>query len=156
MLHLSEAKYVLDTNIFINMQRRYPPDVIVFSSLWVKIEEAIDSGIIISCDEVLDELRIGSDDLLKWAKQRRGAFLTSGKDIQLIVRDILRTYPELLTGTKKANNADPFVIALAIYKGCTLVSDEAWAGKGNPVAIPNVCKAYDVRLIKFIDFLREI
>ena len=136
------------------MQRHHPLDV--FGSLWAKMSDAIDSGIVISCEEVLDELSIGNDDLIKWAKLRNGAFLTSGADIQRIVREILQKYPALVTGTRKANSADPFVIALARQKGYTLVSDEAWAGNGQPIKIPNVCEAYGVRLIRFVDFLREV
>ena len=151
---MSNARYVLDTNVFINMQRHYPLDVV--GSLWAKMADIIDDGTVVSCGEVLDELSIGDDDLIKWAKLRNGTFLTSGADIQRIVREILQKYPALVTGTRKANSADSFVIALAKQKGCTLVSDEAWAGNGQPIKIPNVCEAYGVRLIKFVDFLREV
>ena len=154
MLLLSGAKYVLDTNVFINMQRHHPLDV--FGSLWTKMADIIDDGIVISCGEVLDEISIGNDELIKWAKLRDGAFLMSGADVQRIVREILQKYPDLVTGTRKANNADPFVIALAKQKGYTLVSDETWTGNGQPVKIPNVCEVYGVRLIKFVDFLREV
>ena len=118
--------------------------------------DIIDGGIVISCDEVLDELSIGNDSLLQWAKQRKGAFISSGPDIQRMVREILQKYPTLVTGSRKSNGADPFVIALAKLKNCTLVSDETRAGNGQPVKIPNVCEAYGVRLIKFVDFLREV
>jgi hypothetical protein len=136
------------------MQRLYPLDVV--GSLWTKIAEAIDSGTVVSCDEVFTEISIGDDELIEWAKLRKEAFLTSGLDVQRMVRDVLLKYPGLVTGTRKANSADPFVIALAKQKDCTLVSDETWAGDGQPVKIPNVCALYGVRLIKFIDFLREI
>jgi hypothetical protein len=107
-------------------------------------------------NEVLDELSIGNDALLQWAKQRNGAFVPSGAEVQRIVRDILQKNPTLVTGSRKSNNADPFVIALAKSKNCTLVSDETWAGVGQPVKIPNVCESHGVRLIKFVDFLREV
>lgn len=151
---MKDAKYVLDTNVFINMQRHHPLDV--FGSLWTKMADIIDAGIVISCDEVFDELSIGNDSLLQWARQRKGAFISSGPDIQRMVREILQKYPTLVTGSRKSNGADPFVIALAKLKNCTLVSDETWAGDGQPVKIPNVCDAYGVRLIKFVDFLREV
>jgi len=154
VLLLKDPKYVLDTNVFINMQRHHPYDV--FGSLWMKMADIIDGGIVISCDEVLDELSIGNDSLLQWAKQRKDAFISSGPDIQRMVREILQKYPTLVTGSRKSNGADPFVIALAKLKNCTLVSDETRAGDGQPVKIPNVCEAYGVRLIKFVDFLREV
>ena len=67
------AKYVFDSNIFINLQRRQPLDV--FPSLWVKIGELMDDGTIISSQEVYDEIMIGGDDLEKWAKARQKCFL---------------------------------------------------------------------------------
>ena len=73
---MSNVKYVLDANVFINMQRHHPLDV--FGSLWAKMADAIDSGSVISCSEVFDELSKGDDDLIKWAKLRKAAFLTSG------------------------------------------------------------------------------
>jgi len=127
-------KYVLDTNVFINMQRHHPLDV--FGSLWDKMAIAIDEGAVVSSDEVFDELSIGNDALLQWAKQRNGAFISSGADVQRMVRDILQKHPALVTGTRKANGADPFVIALAKLKGCILVSDEVRAGYRQPVKIP--------------------
>lgn len=151
---MNKAKYVLDTNVFINMQRHHPFDV--FGSLWTRMAEVIDSGTAVSCDVVLDEISIGNDALVHWAKQRNGAFIAGGEDVQHMVREILQKYPDLVTGTRKANDADPFVIALAKLKDCTLVSDESWAGNGQPVKIPNVCEAYNVRLVKFVDFLREM
>ena len=51
------AKYVFDSNIFINLQRRQPIDV--FPSLWEKIGELMDNGTIISSREVYDEIMIG-------------------------------------------------------------------------------------------------
>ena len=69
------AKYVFDSNIFINLQRRQPLDV--FPSLWVKIGELMDDGTIISSQEVYDEIMIGGDDLEKWAKARQKCFLPS-------------------------------------------------------------------------------
>lgn len=151
---MKNAEYVLDTNVLINMQRHHPLDV--FGSLWAKMAAVIDEGAVISCEEVLDELTIGNDDLLDWAKQRNEAFVPSGVETQQIVRDILKKHPSLVTGSRKANSADPFVIALAKIKDCTLVSDETRAGVGQPAKIPNVCEAYGVRVIKYVDFLREM
>ncbi len=101
---MKDPKYVLDTNVFINMQRHHPYDV--FGSLWIKMADIIDGGIVISCDEVLDELSIGNDSLLQWAKQRKDAFISSGPDIQRMVREILQKYPTLVTGSRKSNGAD--------------------------------------------------
>ena len=51
------AKYVFDSNIFINLQRRQPIDI--FPSLWNRIGELKKDGTIISSQEVYDEIMIG-------------------------------------------------------------------------------------------------
>lgn len=66
------AKYVFDSNIFINLQRRQPLDI--FPSLWNKIGELMDAGIIISSQEVYDEIIIGGDDLENGQSLVRRAF----------------------------------------------------------------------------------
>lgn len=151
---MNNTKFVFDSNVFINMQRHHPQDV--FGSLWLKISEAFEKGMVISSAEVLDELRVGDDALVVWANQRKFAFIRSGYEIQNLVRSILLRFPDLVTGSRKSNSADPFVIALAKHRNCILVSDETMAGNGQPVKIPNVCIAYDVKQIKYIDFLRAL
>ena len=67
------AKYVFDSNIFINLQRRQPIDI--YPSLWSRIGELMDEGTIVSSQEVYDEIMIGGDDLEKWAKSRKECFV---------------------------------------------------------------------------------
>ena len=57
------AKYVFDSNIFMNLQRRQPIDI--YPSMWNKLGELITLGIIISSQEVYDEIAVGGDDLEK-------------------------------------------------------------------------------------------
>ena len=45
------AKYVFDSNIFINLQRRQPIDI--YPSLWSRIGELMDEGTIVSSQEVM-------------------------------------------------------------------------------------------------------
>lgn len=66
------AKYVFDSNIFMNLQRRQPIDI--YPSLWNKLGELMTSGIIISSQEVYDEIAVGGDELEKWAKSRKEYF----------------------------------------------------------------------------------
>lgn len=116
------AKYVFDSNIFINLQRRQPIDI--FPSLWNKIGELMSDGTIISSQEVYDEIMIGGDDLEKWAKARKEFFLPSDVPIQQEVRTILSTHRGLVEGGSKKNSADPFVVALAKQENCKVVTEE--------------------------------
>ena len=90
------AKYVFDSNIFINLQRRQPIDV--FPSLWEKIGELMDNGTIISSREVYDEIMIGGDDLEKLATKRKECFLLPDVPVQQEVRTILFSHRGLLEG----------------------------------------------------------
>ena len=147
------AKYVFDSNIFINLQRRQPLDV--FPSLWAKIGELMDDGTIISSQEVYDEIMIGGDDLEKWAKARQKCFLPSNIPVQQDVRAILSTHRGLIEGGKKKNSADPFVIALAKQQNCKVVTEEVPTHNMNSPKIPDVCAAYNIECIDFIAFARE-
>lgn len=90
------AKYVFDSNIFINLQRRQPIDI--FPSLWNRIGELMKDGTIISSQEVYDEIMIGGDDLEKWAKARKEYFLQSSVSVQQEVREILSSHRGLVEG----------------------------------------------------------
>lgn len=148
------AKYVFDSNIFINLQRRHPIDV--FPSLWDKIGELMDSGIIISSQEVYDEIMVGGDDLEKWVQSKKQCFYPSDVSIQTQVRDILSTHRGLVEGGKKKNSADPFVIALAKHKNCKVVTEEKPTNNPKSPKIPEVCKAYNINYIDFVGLAREL
>lgn len=147
------AKYVFDSNIFINLQRRQPIDI--FPSLWNKIGDMMDEGIIISSQEVYDEIMIGGDDLEKWVKARKERFLPSSVPVQQEVRKILLSHRGLVEGGNKKNSADPFVVALAKQEQCKVVTEEVRTRNAKSPKIPDVCDAYQIECIDFIRFARE-
>lgn len=147
------VKYVFDSNIFINLQRRQPLDV--FPSLWQKISEMMQKRIIVSSREVYDEIVIGDDDLVKWVKERKESFLPSDIPIQQEVRTILSSHRGLIESGKKKNSADPFVIAIAKQYNCKVVTEEAPTHNVISPKIPDVCLAYQVDCINFVSFARE-
>lgn len=108
------AKYVFDSNIFMNLQRRQPIDI--YPSLWNKLGELMTSGIIISSQEVYDEIAVGGDELEKWAKSRKEYFLPSDVAIQSEVRTILQNYRGLVEGGKKKIKYTTLHRFLLLYK----------------------------------------
>ena len=148
------AKYVFDSNIFINLQRRQPIDI--YPSLWSRIGELMDEGTIVSSQEVYDEIMIGGDDLEKWAKSRKECFVPSSVPVQQEVREILATHRGLVEGGTKKNSADPFVIALAKQEHCKVVTEEVRTRNEKAPKIPDVCDAYQVEGIDFVHFAREV
>lgn len=148
------TKYVFDSNIFMNLQQRQPIDV--YPSVWEKISELMKGGIIISSQEVYEEILVGEDYLSEWAKQRNEYFLPTDEETQKVVRDILLMHRGLVEGGKKKNNADPFVIAVAKINGCTIVSEETPTNNPNSPKIPDVCSNLGINCINFVSFSREM
>lgn len=147
------CKYVFDSNIFINLQRRQPIDI--YPSLWNKISEMMIDGTIISSQEVYDEISIGGDELEKWARERKDYFLPSDMKVQKGVREILQKHRGLVECGKKKNSADPFVISLAKEKECKVVTEEVRTRNSDSPKIPDVCDDYNIGCLDFVGFARE-
>lgn len=104
--------YSFDTSAILEGWRRsYPPDL--FPSLWAKIEQSIDDGILVASEEVMEDLGKKADDVLAWAKERRRMFQPLTEDIQKAASEILMEFERLVDSRTDRSRADPFVIALA-------------------------------------------
>ncbi len=147
------AKYVLDANVLIYLNRHQPIDV--YPSVWMKLGELFRGGVLISSHEVFEEIAIGKDGLFEWIKDFEDSFLPSDENIQMCVRGILQTHRMLVEGGRKNNNADPFIIAVAKEMNCTVVTDESMSGEQQPPKVPNVCADLHIKCINTIQFMRE-
>lgn len=155
MVLLMAAKYVFDSNIFIELHRSQPEDS--YPSVWKKIDELMADGTIVSSMEVFDELAIGGDELFEWAKKRKEYFIPSDVSVQKRVREILAADRGLVEGGGKTNNADPFVIALAQEMSGVVVTGEKRSKNAQTTPkIPDICIKYNIRCTNFIGFVREL
>lgn len=151
--------YCIDTNALIDLWRRYyPPDI--FPSLWEKLEKLISIGCLIAPREVFRELESQEDELLEWAKKRKGMFKVLDHHQVSLAKDILKNFPKLVDVNKTIPEADPFVIALVKSKGGTVITSEQpanlYANPGARPKIPDVCEHYKVKCIhRFPEFFRE-
>lgn len=146
--------YSVDTSAFINPWRRtYPPDV--FPPLWEEhYPGLIESGLARATDEVRIELERQDDELLGWARSQEGLFVPIDDGIQAHVGRILDEHPKLIDANAGRSGADPFVIALALQSGLTVVTEERARSLVNP-KIPDVCAEVGVRCITVIELMRE-
>ncbi|MCQ9367587.1 DUF4411 family protein [Brevibacterium sp. 50QC2O2] len=145
--------YTLDTNILINMERRYPREF--FNSLWDSMEAAVVSGDICMCEVAQKELDLGDDDLSAWVKGIPGFVCKSTDEELATVADISGTHPDWVQGQK--NYADPFVIAHAKADNEVIVTEEGRKGPNTEdknQKIPNIADEHGVACIKFFDLLR--
>ena len=145
--------YVFDTSALIEAWvRSYPPDS--FPGFWVRMDEIVRSGHVVSPEAVLDELRVRDDDLHEWVKKRGESIIRpTSRELMYETRLILASHPTLTkTGTGRSA-ADPFVIALAASCGCPLVTQEKGGSVSKP-RIPYVCGDRGVRCIDLLAFIR--
>ena len=74
------------------------------------------------------ELEKKEDEAFAWAKAQEDLFVPMDDEIQDAVSAILADHPRLLDTRRGRSGADPFVIALAKVRGCTVVTGEHRSG----------------------------
>lgn len=135
------------------MRHTYPKDV--FPAAWAMLTDLAEQGILISVEDVLEELAQFDDEILIWAKEQGNIFLPLSENIQAHAVKILTSHAGLLDLKKNKSSADPFVIATAIEHSCTVVTEEKLSNSPIRHKIPDVCVAYGVDCIPILDMFRR-
>ncbi|MGH7497092.1 MAG: DUF4411 family protein [bacterium] len=151
-MNLASPKYIVDTCSFTTRQRVYPIDI--FPGVWDLLENLTESGVAGSVEDVFEELKYQDDFLLKWASKHRNVFFPLDQQIQTQASVILNAFGHLVDLKKRKSGADPFIIAAAMVKSSTVVTEEKPSGGPHKVKIPDVCKAYKIRCVTILDVLR--
>ncbi|MFA4906999.1 MAG: DUF4411 family protein [archaeon] len=159
-----EKIYCFDASIFIALNRInnfFPvPDI------WDELEHLFNSDRLISHIYVYEEFkpeREKPDFLAKWIKNKKKYFYgITEKQIQL-TRRILEKFPDLIDYKREKNQADPWLIALAIEK-----NEEISLFGGNKVfyvisgekhsstkRIPAACREFNVTHMSFEEFAQD-
>jgi hypothetical protein len=149
----TKPKYTIDTCSLTAMRSVYPPDV--FPGAWTKLDNLADAGVLVSIEDVLEELKHQEDDVCDWARKHPSIFHALDGPVQQKVREILRTHGNLVDIKRRKSGADPFVIAHAILNKCIVVTEEKPSGGPDKSKIPDVCKAYNVECIRVLDMFRR-
>ena len=133
--------YCIDTSSLIAAwQERYPIEN--FPSFWVKIDELVQAGRLVSPVEVRTETSKRSDELHTWLKARPSMFRELDDPVQIAATEVLGRFPKLVGAKKLRTSADPFVIALARVEGLQIVTEEKPTGSIDRPHIPDVCSAF--------------
>lgn len=146
--------YAVDTSIWIDIWRHYPPDI--FASLWEQLRAAISDGHIVSPEEVLHELRRGTDGLAELLEAEDGLFIPLEDDIQAGVTIVMAKCPDLSDEEGERNRADPFVVALGLMRVATVVTAERPRRGTARRRIPDACTELTVPCLDWFGFLRDI
>ncbi len=149
-----QPKYIVDTCSFTAMRRVYPSDV--FPGVWARLDALVANSVVVSIDQVLEELRVQDDTVTEWADAHANIFLPLDAPIQTKASEILRKFPDNFVDLKKRKSgADPFVVAAAIVKACIVVTEEKKSGGPEKVKIPDVCRAFGIESIALLEMLRR-
>lgn len=147
-------RYSLDTSAIIDgWDRHYPIDV--FPSLWMRLEEFIDAGVLHASTEVYIELQRKDDDLHRWMKHHKRMLVESDEGVQRAMIDVLEKYPKLVNPEKNRSTADPFVIAVARVHGAIVVTGENHGSATKP-KIPFVCASEGIACTTLLGMMRQL
>lgn len=147
-------KYSIDTSALLDGWRRYyPPDI--FPPLWARLEELIRAGSLGATEEVLHELQKKDDGVATWAQQNGTLFVPIDHEVQLALADILQRFERLVNTQRNRSMADPWVIALAHVRNCSVVTGETPSGSLKRPKIPDVCHALEIPCINLLQLFRE-
>ena len=150
-----EPFFSFDTSAFINGRRDIfkPP---MFEPIWDEIGHMIARGQVLAVDEVRRELGRKDDEVLAWARTKRGLFVPLEHDIQEATKEVLRECPRLMAqhGANR-NSADPFVVGLALARGGTVVTQETPGRSDRKPRIPDACAAVGVDCRTLPDFVAD-
>jgi len=147
------AVYSCDTSAFLDgWIRNYPPDT--FPGVWEQMARLADAGQLLFIDEVARELERKDDGAHAWVKGRAGAVIDIDEPIQDAVTELLRAHQRMLDTRRNKSGADPFVVALAQVRRCSVLSGELSTGSLTRPKIPDVCEAVGVPCASLIQMFR--
>jgi hypothetical protein len=146
--------YSLDTNVLISAWgTNYPPDLA--PGYWEQLEQLARDGTVVCSREVLEELAKKESDLHSWAKARPYLFVELDGDQMVATSKILGKFSRLTMQVPNRGRADPWVIALAMTRQLTVVTEESYGNEKRP-RIPMACDHFDVPWVRPVDFMRAL
>lgn len=158
--------YCFDTSAFVTLSRTSENIIELPKTLWEYLEGMMKSGEIISHRLVFDEINSNTknpDFITKWITDKKDCFLNR-TDVQIAeISKIVKKFPGLIDYTYEREQADPWLIALAIEKSresdlfeicaSVVVSQE---NPNSSKKIPAVCKEFGIRHLSLREFFDEI
>ena len=160
-INLKRALFCIDASTFITMDKYYPPNLL--NDLWVEFDTLFDQGKIISHSIVFDEITTKSrykDHLTKWILTKRNYFKGISKVQIQYVPQIIKKFPGLIDANREKDQADPWIIALAIemdreqmelFQKKQIVFVVSEENKSSSIKIPAVAKHYGLRHLNLIE-----
>lgn len=151
--------YLLDANVFIEASRRhYGMDFC--PAFWDWLIEANEQSRVLSIERVLEELKVGEDELSEWAKERGEEFFLPPNQGMLgslaeIADWVRRQRYRGSAVSSFLDDADYYLVAFAHAHGHTVVTHEIPSDGERRIKIPNVCIGMQTRYVNPFQMLRQ-
>lgn len=157
----SDTLFCVDSSSFIYLHRFYPPTFC--KDIWGELEQLFHDGKIISHVIAFEELTTSAkklDSLTKWISPKKQYFKSFSPTQAQYVAQIVNRFPRLIDPHREKDEADPWLIALAIEEQSQaslfcpnrrvfVVSEES---KRKPQKIPAVCKHFGIDHLTLLEF----
>ena len=162
-LSIQDVLFCVDSSSFIRLHRSYPPE---FSrDIWDEFDNLFNQNKIISHIIVFDELTTNAknkDDLTKWILPKRKYFKEFSVTQSYYVSQIINQFPSLIDHEREKDEADPWLVALAIEEQAQLqlfnpnqkvivVNEES---KNKPQKIPSVCNHFGLDHLNLLELFK--
>lgn len=158
--------YCFDTSAFLALSRTDERIIKIDEAIWKHLEQMMKGGTIISHQVVFDEIISGTKNpprIVSWIRGKRRYFLPKSDAQIALVPQIVRKFPDLIDPAREREQADPWLIALAIEKSkeenlfevcvSVVVSQE---NPNSSKKIPAACKHFRVGHSSLREFFDEI
>lgn len=164
------TEYLLDTNVLITAIKYYYP-LDFCPGFWDFIIEKSQTSEVFVTQSVIDEIKNGAspgDPLQVWIDNN----ISSLKIIDDTTQQIQQSLGQILSDIDAqelpnnfarenidnfANIADAWIIASALTKGATIVTNETLAGANSTkIKIPNICNHYNIPYVTPFQMLRQL
>ena len=161
---MTGSVYCIDASSLIECNRRYPESN--FPGVWERLRELSEGERLITSRQVLRELEQRPDEVTQWVKDNKAMVRPATPEELSKAKEIECTFPGLVDYDKQTEDADPFVIALALVEAARaqargrtvehlVVSEELPAKPGGRPKIPDVCAHYGLRCVKLLQLIQE-
>lgn len=139
-------KYIIDTSSILSQKDDEPHRRRVYKKQWENIDELIRAQIIITCSEIIDEIR--DEEITTRLIGLQCVVLKIDDEIQENVIKVVTTIPKLIDFKQDRSSGDAFLIATAMKYNLTVVTEES---KTSDKKIPFACQMLSIPCINIIE-----
>ena len=143
-------KYIIDSCSIFSQKPDEPNRRRVFKGLWQNIDDLIEKQVIVTCSEIVSEIK--DDELVAWLHHKQCVVLPITDKVQLNVSKIVNEHPKLIDFSNCKSSGDAFLIATAMERGLTVITEE---GKISSKKIPAICQFYNIPCINITELCTQ-